>query len=249
MSGRVLIIEEHALVALGLQLALSGRCWDVQTVSGSASDVIAHAERFQPQFVFLDVHLGTEMGSGPDLAGPLSSRGAHVIMLTAEKRRTVLAECVEAGAAGWIRKSATLDEVDATLRHLLTGGTVIGRAERASLLDELRLERMAASRARARFERLTQRECRVLGALIEGMSAEEIAMAQFVALTTVRSQIRAVLQKLGVRTQLAAVALANAHPDLLPHPGPAAPDRRRPTRPSLRVCASHTMASPQSLSA
>jgi DNA-binding NarL/FixJ family response regulator len=41
------------------------------------------------------------------------------------------------------------------------------------------------------------------------MSAEEIAEAQFVALTTVRSQIRAVLQKLGVRSQLAAVAYAN----------------------------------------
>jgi DNA-binding NarL/FixJ family response regulator len=49
----------------------------------------------------------------------------------------------------------------------------------------------------------------VLAALVEGLSAEEIADAHFVALTTVRSQIRAVLQKLGVRSQLAAVAYAN----------------------------------------
>ena len=57
----------------------------------------------------------------------------------------------------------------------------------------------------------------MLGALIDGLSAEEIAEAHFVALTTVRSQIRAVLQKLGVRSQLAAVALASAHRELLPH--------------------------------
>ena len=49
----------------------------------------------------------------------------------------------------------------------------------------------------------------MLGALIDGMSAEEIAEADFVALTTIRSQIRAILQKLGVRSQLAAVAKAN----------------------------------------
>jgi len=59
------------------------------------------------------------------------------------------------------------------------------------------------------FQRLTSCEQRVLGALIEGMSADEIAEAHFVALTTIRSQIRAILHKLGVRSQMAAVAQAN----------------------------------------
>ena len=75
-----------------------------------------------------------------------------------------------------------------------------------ALLDELRLDRASTSRAHATFERLTNHEALVLGSLIDGLSAEEIAESHFVALTTVRSQIRAVLQKLGVRSQLAAVA-------------------------------------------
>jgi len=53
------------------------------------------------------------------------------------------------------------------------------------------------------------REREVLAALVDGLSAEEIAETHYVALTTVRSQIRSVLQKLGVRSQLAAVAQAN----------------------------------------
>lgn len=226
-------------MAVGLQLALSRGCWDVQTISGStAFDAIAQAQRFQPQCVLLDVHLGAGMGRGIDLVGPMLTTGARVVMLTAEQRRMVLAECVEAGAVGWIGKNSSLDEVDSTLRHVLAGGTLIGRSERALLLHELRLHRTVAVRAQSRFERLTQRECLVLGALTEGMSAEEIAMAHFVALTTVRSQIRAVLQKLGVRTQLAAVALANVHLDLLPHPVPSARDRRRlPSRASMLACA------------
>ena len=56
---------------------------------------------------------------------------------------------------------------------------------------------------------------------------EEIAREHFVALTTVRSQIRAVLQKLGVRSQLAAVAVADAHRWLLPAEAQPDRDRRR----------------------
>jgi DNA-binding NarL/FixJ family response regulator len=228
MSGRVLVVEDHVLVAIGLQLALSARGWDVQTISGpTALDVVAHAQRFQPQGVLLDIHIGGDVGSGIELIGPLLSTGAQVVMLTAESRRMVLAECLEAGASGWIGKGATLDEVDSTLCHVVAGGTMIGRTDRAELLDELRLERAGTVRAHATFERLTQREAIVLGALVDGLSADEIAGAHFVALTTVRSQIRAVLHKLGVRSQLAAVAFASAHPELLPQLVGVGRDMRR----------------------
>lgn len=214
-------------MAIGLQLALSGRCWEVETISGpTAPHVVAHAQQFQPQVVLLDLHLGG-VGSGIVLIRPLLSTGAQVVMLTAEMRRMVLAECIEAGAIGWIGKGAALDEVDEVLGHVIAGETVLGRADRAALLDELRLERAGAQRAHATFERLTQREALVLGSLIDGLNADEIAEAHFVALTTVRSQIRAVLQKLGVRSQLAAVAVASAHRELLPYQVRAGRDRRR----------------------
>ena len=77
------------------------------------------------------------------------------------------------------------------------------------MLDELRIERASVRKSLSPFERLTTRESPVLSALIDGLSGEEIAEAHFVALTTVRSQIRSLLQKLGVRSQLAAVAHAN----------------------------------------
>lgn len=56
---------------------------------------------------------------------------------------------------------------------------------------------------------LTERERAVLVAIMEGKSAEQIAVEQYVSLSTVRTQIRFLLMKLGVRSQLAAVALAN----------------------------------------
>jgi DNA-binding NarL/FixJ family response regulator len=130
-------------------------------------------------------------------------------MLTAETRRSVLATCLEAGAVGWLGKDTFLDDVVSALDDVLDGTPLIGRGAREALIDELRIERAGQRRALSPFEQLTQRERDVLAALVEGMSAEEIADTQFVALATVRSQIRAVLRKLGVRSQLAAVAQAN----------------------------------------
>ena len=130
-------------------------------------------------------------------------------MLTGETDRTVLATCLEAGATGWIAKSAFLVEVVASIEDASAGRSVIGRATREAMLADLCSERSSRQRSLSAFDRLTPREQRVLGALIEGLSAEEIAEADIVALTTVRSQIRSILQKLGVRSQLAAVARAN----------------------------------------
>jgi two-component system, NarL family, nitrate/nitrite response regulator NarL len=227
-SGRVLVVEEHALVAAGLRLALSQRSWHVETSDGPrAEDVIDHAQAFRPQCVLLDIHLRNGIGSGIDLIRPLVSTGSQVVMLTAERRRSVLAECLEAGAAGWIGIDAGLDEVDSTLGLVVEGRPIIGRTARAELLERLRTERADALRAQATFEQLTQREALVLAAMMEGLNAEEIAQSHFVAVTTVRSQIRSVLQKLGVRSQLAAVALADGHRGLLPREANAGRDRRR----------------------
>ena len=229
--GRVLIVHSHAVVGAGLQLALSERSWDAETTSGpTPTDIIDAAHRFRAQCVLTDVHLHHGDGGGISLIAPLVAEGMHVVMLTAERRRLALAECLEAGAAGWIGLDSGLDEVDLALQNVIAGRPIIGRSRHAELLDLLRAERSAARRASAIFEKLTPREVLVLVALTDGLTADEIARDHFVSLATVRSQIRAVLQKLGVRTQLAAVAIADAHRDLLPQGATSGKDRRQSDR-------------------
>ncbi len=210
MTARVLVVDDHVLLATGLQLALSARGWTVETTSGpTAADVIEHARRFEPQCVLLDIRLGAGVGSGIDLVAPLRATGADVVMLTAETDRTVLASALEAGAAGWIGKHTALDDVEAALHDVLGGHSLIGCSVREAMIDELRVARASQRRVLSPFEQLTAREREVLAGLVDGLSAEEIAESRYVSLTTVRSQIRAVLTKLGVRSQLAAVACAN----------------------------------------
>jgi DNA-binding NarL/FixJ family response regulator len=210
MPKRVLIVEDHALVALSLSLALTARGWIVETTDGpTATDITDHAQRFGPRSVLLDIRLGDAVGSGVDLIGPLRATGAEIVMLTAETDQDVLASCLEAGAIGWIGKHASLDEVETALGDVREGRPLVGCSVREAMLEQLRSHRAIRRTALSPFEHLTQREREVLTLLIDGLAAEEIAETRCVALTTVRSQIRSVLRKLGVRSQLAAVARAS----------------------------------------
>jgi DNA-binding NarL/FixJ family response regulator len=206
---RVLIVDDHPLVAIGLQLALRSMGWQVQVADGPTVDaVLERARTFEPDCVLVDLHLG-ELGSGRDLIGPLGATSRAVVMLTGETDRLLLAACVEAGAAGWISKTAFLDDIVAHLDDAIAGRPLVGVARRQELLEDLRVHRAGLERSRSPFQCLTPREQRVLGALVEGLSGDEIAVAQFVAVSTVRSQVKGILRKLGVRSQLAAVAMAN----------------------------------------
>jgi DNA-binding NarL/FixJ family response regulator len=205
---RVLIVDDHPVVAIGLQLAMRSRGWEVQVAGGpTAAAVLDEARAFEPGCVLLDLHLG-ELGNGRDLIGPLRETSRAVVMITGETDRLLLAGCLEAGADGWIGKETFVDDVITRVEDVLAGRALVGLAKRQELLDDLRVHRAGLERSRSPFERLTHREQRVLGALVDGLSAEEIAAAQFVALSTVRSQVRGILSKLGVRSQLAAVAAA-----------------------------------------
>ena len=84
----------------------------------------------------------------------------------------------------------------------LRRGTLRRLGDDARSDDERRPERLEL------FATLTDREKVVLAELIEGHCAEDIAKGAFVSISTVRSQIKSILQKLGVNSQLAAVAMA-----------------------------------------
>lgn len=214
---RLLVVDEHPAVAHGLALALKERGWATTAIWNSeVDDIVAVARDVAPQVVLMDIRRSDGRDWNLDAVGPIALAAADVVMWTSERRRLALAEGVEAGAIGWIHRSAPLDDVDARLRSVLNGEPLLGATDRAALMADLGAERRRLRESASLFDDLTDRELSVLAALVEGLSAEEIARAHFVALTTVRSQIRGVLRKLGVRSQLAAVAIASGRRDELP---------------------------------
>lgn len=208
-TSSVLIIEDHELLAQSLSFALQAEGVPTNTIRPeSAEQILDAAAGFKPGVVLLDLELGGDIGDSIPLIGPLEKLGAQVMMVTGVTDRRRLAECLEAGATGLIDKSTPFDQLVQAVQEVAELGSLVPPSQRHELLSELRHQR-AADRERAQpFERLTPREQEVLAGLMAGKSAEKIAEDAFVSLATVRSQIRAVLLKLDVNSQLAAVALA-----------------------------------------
>jgi DNA-binding NarL/FixJ family response regulator len=213
----VLVVHDHALLTRGVEVTLARRGWLVELADGASSgEVLIQARATRPDVVLLDVDHGDGIGGGIELIEPLVALGSHVVMLAEEARRLCLAECLAAGADGWINTTLGLDEIDSALRTVAAGRPLIRRAERSELLQWLVAERSNRRPPADRLGDLNAREAAVLAALVDGSTAEDIARRRVEALTSVRTEIRTVLHKLGVRSQCAAVALAAAHRDLLP---------------------------------
>ena len=116
---------------------------------------------------------------------------------------------MRAGARKVLPKSGALQQALATVRRLHQGLPVVSRDELESLLDVWTRERRVSDDLRRRLDLLTPREREVLASLTEGRTVREIADRSVVSEATVRTQVKSILSKLGVSSQLAAVGMAH----------------------------------------
>ena len=208
-APRVLVIDDHALLADGLCLELGRAGFETSTIAGPTREaIVAHTRQWQPTVALLDLHLGDEVGCGLDLVAALTGEGATVVVLTGATDQALLAACIEAGATGVVSKTDGLDRVRTTVERAVRGDRVLPLPRREELLAALFEQRRAERIRQEQFGQMTRRECEVLARLMRGQAAAAIAEASFVSLATIRTQIRSILQKLGVTSQLAAVAIA-----------------------------------------
>ncbi|HVL05600.1 MAG TPA: response regulator transcription factor [Acidimicrobiales bacterium] len=206
---KVLIVEDHELLAGTMAMALRQQGMEVHSTAGpTAAAVVELGRTLAPVLVLLDLELGASVGSGLDLIRPLTEAGARVVMVTGVTDRARLGACIEAGAVGVVSKAAEFSALIDTVHRAIRGAPLLSADERQALLEEARRRRRADRNRLAPFDALSPREGEVLVHLLAGESAETIAEKTYVSLATVRSHIRAILLKLGVNSQLAAVALA-----------------------------------------
>ena len=204
------IVDDHQLLAQSLSVALQ--------IEGLACTVMELRDRdtllrevltLMPELVLLDLDLGGDLGDGAELVAPLVESGARVLVVSASTDPDQLCRALEAGAVGLLAKAAPFQQLLDTVLAAARGEEVMPPAQRRRILDEGRNRRSARAQSLSPFERLSVREGQVLHALAEGHSVAAIAKAWFVSEATVRSQVRAVLTKLGCSSQLEAVAAAH----------------------------------------
>ena len=205
LPTRVAIVDDHRFLAQTLALALQDADFDAVLIDPS-DDVVLRIAQWAAAVVLLDLNLEAEL-SGDDLI-PLLSPDRAVVVLTAETDQARWGECLLSGAVGVLSKSSPLENVVAAVVAASRGESVVDEVERTSWLRAADRERARRESDLAPFRWLTPREEEVLAALLDGEPAVAIAERETVSEATVRSHIRSVLTKLGVGSQLQAVAHA-----------------------------------------
>jgi DNA-binding NarL/FixJ family response regulator len=208
-SVHVVIVDDHRLLSDSLAFALE-ECGIRAVLPSLCSPeaLLAEIVECHPDLVLLDLDLGGDLGDGSVLVRPLVEAGLRVLVVTGTSDVEQKARAVEVGAVGVVAKNGPFSELLDSVVTAARGGEVMAPLERLQLLDEARRRRERRAEALAPFSRLTERESHVLRELARGRVVAEIARESFVSEATVRSQVRSILTKLGVRSQLEAVVAA-----------------------------------------
>jgi DNA-binding NarL/FixJ family response regulator len=208
----VTVLDDHELLAQSVCYALTARGVDARPLQlTDRAALVAAVEECRPDVVLLDLQLGGEVGSGATLVRPFTDAGARVLVVSGVTDPVMVGEALERGAVGYVCKSEPFDVLLDAAERTARGEQVTGPAERAAYLLAWRRHREETAASREMFERLSAREREVLGGICDGESVTTIATRSYVSVATVRTQVRAVLLKLGVGSQLEAAALAHRH--------------------------------------
>ena len=182
---------------------------DIQVVGEAKTgrEALEMARTKLPDIVLMDVRM-------PDMDGLEATRKIKeerprtaVIMVTMHDNPAYLREAVRAGAAGYLLKDVSKDELLDAIRQVATGGAFIESQMLKGMLSEMKPGAATPSAAR----NLTKREREILALVAEGLSNREIADKLVLSPETVKSHVAAILEKLNVsdRTQAAIYAVRN----------------------------------------
>jgi len=199
---RVLIVEDHQVVADGLSALLNDQP-DMIVVGSAASvaDSVARAEDLKPDVALVDFRLTDGTGADAGLGIRQVRPDTKLIFLTREDSDAARFAAIEAGASAFIHKSQAASEVVNAIRTVAAGGTLFTPRTIATLLNKRR-------EMDSQLESLTPREKEVLRLMAEGISSREIAARLGISYTTVRTHIRSLGSKLGVHSKLEAIVKA-----------------------------------------
>jgi DNA-binding NarL/FixJ family response regulator len=195
---RVVLADDHAVVRAGLKAVL-GVARDIEVIGEAKTgrEAVALAERFKPDVVVMDLSM-------PDIDGTAATKeivekglATRVLVLTMHAEEDYLVPLMEAGAAGYLVKSAADRELVDAVRAVARGDVYV-RPAAARVLAKNLTKKDPAQSDRDKFDKLTQRERDVLRLVAQGYSAPEIGERLFISPKTVDTYKQRIQEKLGL---------------------------------------------------
>lgn len=195
---RVLLVDDHAVVRAGLRAVLSpARDISVIGEASNGREAVALAERFTPDVVIMDLSMPDMDGAAATKAILSKNLGIRILVLTMHAEEEYLLPLLEAGAAGYLVKSAADLELVSAVRAVAHGDPYVSSSASHVLIKGL-TKKDPAQAHRDRYNALTQRERDVLRLVAQGYSAPEIGEQLFISPKTVDTYKQRVNEKLGI---------------------------------------------------
>ena len=199
----VYVADDHPVFREAVARAASSRPeLELVGTGGDGRHALDDIRSLSPGVAVLDMRL--PQLEGLDVVRAIKRDGipTTVVMLSADSSRELVYDAVQLGAAAFLTKASTLDQICDAIVAVARGETVLAPEVQSGLVRELR------ERDRPPASLLSDRETQVLSLIAEGLSNPEIGERLFISSSTVKTYVKSLLDKLGVTDRAAAVAEA-----------------------------------------
>jgi two-component system response regulator NreC len=205
---RIMLADDHTLFRQGIRTLISAEA-DMEVVgeASNGGDAVEKATELRPDVVLMDIGM-------PGLSSFEATRQikknrpeTKVLFLTMYDDEDYLAECMEAGASGYVLKDSPAEQLVAAIAEVHRGGSYLSPRMLSHLVDDFRSRVKSATRL-PRFSTLTRREVEILKFLAEGNSVKEIATILNLSVKTIEAHKFNLMRKLDIHNKAQLVQYA-----------------------------------------
>jgi DNA-binding NarL/FixJ family response regulator len=209
---RIALVDDQAIIRAGLARILSPPDgFEVVAECGNGRQAVEKLPVLHPDVVLMDIRMPVLDGIAATVQLRAADDPLEVLVLTTFGEDEVLWGAIEAGAAGFVLKDSSAEDLIAAVRAVAGGGAWFDPAVAPRLLERYRQVVAPAAREAARIDLLTEREHDVLRLMARGATNAEIAATLYVAEATVKTHVGSIFMKLRVRDRAAAIVFAYDH--------------------------------------
>jgi len=218
---RVALVDDQAIIRAGLARILSpSDGFEVVAECADGQQAVEELPAADADVVLMDIRMPRLDGIAATVQLRATPDAAAVLVLTTFGEDEVLWGAIEAGAAGFVLKESSAEDLIAAVRAVAGGAAWFDPAVAPRVLDRYRQVVAPANRDAARLELLTDREHTVLQLMARAATNAEIAASLYIAEATVKTHVGSIFTKLEVRDRAAAIVYAYDHGVVSPGAAP-----------------------------